>query len=141
MSEWDVIGKRDPQLPQMFYPVANTSTTLMPGDVIAARCTMVKNAITFFSLGAFDTLNIGHLQYNLHISLSYVFIQVNNRDRITWIGATNNDEMCNFYVMYWVYGKQQVHPDICFSAGPPEWSWHKSAGLRNIPEKEASTVN
>jgi len=106
MSQWDVIGKRDPQLPQMFYPVANTSTTLMPGDVIAARCTMV-----------------------------------NNRDRRTWIGATNNDEMCNFYVMYWVYGKQQVHPDICFSAGPPEWSWHKSAGLRNIPEKEASTVN
>merc|ERR1712001_89911 len=82
-----------------FYPVANTSTTLMPQDVIAARCTMV-----------------------------------NNRDRRTWIGATNNDEMCNFYVMYWVYGKQQVHPDICFSAGPPEWSWHKSAGLRNIPE-------
>ena len=48
MSQWDLIGKRDPQLPQMFYPVANTSTTLMPQDVIAARCTMVKNVITFF---------------------------------------------------------------------------------------------
>ena len=77
----------------------------------------------------------------MYLPILYVFIQVNNRDRRTWIGATNNDEMCNFYVMYWVYGKQQVHPDICFSAGPPEWSWHKSAGLRNIPEKEASTVN
>ena len=43
--------------------------------------------------------------------------------------------------MYWVYGKQQVHPNICFSAGPPEWSWHESAGLRNIPEKAASTLD
>ena len=51
MSQWDVIGKRDPQLPQMFYPVANTSTTLMPGDVIAARCTMVKKYITIFHWG------------------------------------------------------------------------------------------
>ena len=23
------------------------------------------------------------------------------RDRITWVGATADDEMCNFYVMYW----------------------------------------
>ena len=102
-------------------------------------CLEKYNVNAPFSLGVFD--NIGDLLYSIHLSISYVFIQVNNRDRITWIGATNNDEMCNFYVMYWVYGKQQVHPDICFSAGPPEWSWHKSAGLRNIPEKEASTVN
>jgi len=105
MSHWDLIGKRDPQKPQMFYPVADEKVTLKPGDVVAARCTMVDN-----------------------------------RDRVTWIGATNNDEMCNFYIMYWVYGKQQVHPNICFSAGPPEWSWHESAGLRNIPEKAASTL-
>jgi peptidylglycine monooxygenase len=104
MSHWDLIGKRDPQKPQMFYPVADDSVTLKPGDVVAARCTMV-----------------------------------NNRDQVTWIGATNNDEMCNFYIMYWVHGKRPVHPNICFSPGPPEWSWHQSAGLRNIPEKEAST--
>merc|ERR1711881_515568 len=106
MSNWDLIGKRDPQKPQMFFPVADEKVTLKPGDVVAARCTMV-----------------------------------NNLDRVVWIGATNNDEMCNFYIMYWVYGKQQVHPNICFSAGPPEWSWHESAGLKNIPEKAASTLN
>jgi len=106
MSNWDLIGKRDPQKPQMFYPVKDEKVTLKPGDVVAARCTMV-----------------------------------NNLDRVVWIGATNNDEMCNFYIMYWVYGKQQVHPNICFSAGPPEWSWHESAGLKNIPEKEASTLD
>ena len=41
MSNWDLIGKRDPQKPQMFYPVADESVTLQPGDVVAARCTMV----------------------------------------------------------------------------------------------------
>jgi peptidylglycine monooxygenase len=66
---------------------------------------------------------------------------VNNRDRVVWIGATNNDEMCNFYIMFWVYGSRPVHPNICFSPGPPEWSWYKSAMLRNVPEKEASTLN
>ena len=86
------------------------------------------------------TFKSSDLQYKLYLPTLYVFIQVNNRDRRTWIGATNNDEMCNFYIMYWVYGKQPVHPNICFSAGPPEWSWHESAGLRNIPEKEASTL-
>jgi len=106
MSNWDLIGKRDPQTPQMFYPVSDESVTLKPGDVVAARCTMV-----------------------------------NNRDQVTWIGATNNDEMCNFYIMYWVHGKRPVHPNICFSPGPPDWSWHQSAGLRNIPEKEASILN
>ena len=43
MSHWDLIGKRDPQKPQMFYPVADEKVTLKPGDVVAARCTMVKN--------------------------------------------------------------------------------------------------
>jgi peptidylglycine monooxygenase len=106
MSHWDLIGKRSPQKPQMFYPVADESVTLKKGDVVAARCTMV-----------------------------------NNRDRVVWIGATNNDEMCNFYIMFWVYGSRPVHPNICFSPGPPEWSWYKSAMLRNVPEKEASTLN
>ena len=38
-----MIGKRDPQKPQMFYPVADEKVTLKPGDVVAARCTMVNN--------------------------------------------------------------------------------------------------
>jgi len=40
--EWSLIGKRDPQLPQMFYPIANESFTINHGDYIAARCTMVS---------------------------------------------------------------------------------------------------
>jgi len=42
VDEWTLIGKRDPQLPQMFYPVAN-NLTLTRGDTVAARCTMVSN--------------------------------------------------------------------------------------------------
>ena len=31
---------------------------------------------------------------------------VSYRDRITWVGSTAEDEMCNFYMMYWVEGNQ-----------------------------------
>ena len=37
---WSLIGRRDPQLPEIFAPVANQSMVLRKGDVIAARCTM-----------------------------------------------------------------------------------------------------
>ena len=42
-QDWTLLGKKDPQLPQAFYPVdestANT-TVIRNGDVIATRCTM-----------------------------------------------------------------------------------------------------
>ena len=40
--EWSLIGKKDPQLPQMFYPVDDSSMILENGDTVAARCTMVR---------------------------------------------------------------------------------------------------
>ena len=40
--EWSLIGKEDPQKPQMFYPVENAEMTLSGGDTVAARCTMVS---------------------------------------------------------------------------------------------------
>jgi peptidylglycine monooxygenase len=36
---WQLIGKKNPLLPQMFYAVANRAP-LRRGDVLAARCTM-----------------------------------------------------------------------------------------------------
>ena len=77
---WTLIGKRDPQKPQMFYPIKDTSLTLTEGDTVAARCTMV-----------------------------------NTRDRITYIGSTNEDEMCNFYIMYWVEGNGPMKKNTCFT--------------------------
>lgn len=106
---WTLIGKRDPQKPQMFYPITDSGLTLTQGDRVAARCTMV-----------------------------------NHRDRITAVGATNEDEMCNFYIMYWVDGPVPMDKGTCFTPGPPLWSWGGSwlmgGGLRNIPDKEASTL-
>lgn len=105
-QHWKLIGKKDPQLPQMFYPV-ESDMLVKKGDIIAARCTMV-----------------------------------NHRDRTTYVGPTNEDEMCNFYMMYWVKGKQPISPNTCFSRGPPTWSWGGFFGgnLNNIPDIEASTL-
>ncbi|CAG0892632.1 unnamed protein product [Darwinula stevensoni] len=101
-DEWTLIGKRDPQLPQMFYPVFN-SMTIQPGDIVASRCTMKSN-----------------------------------RWRFTTVGPTNEHEMCNFYLMYWVDGKRSLKQKKCVSVGPPLSYW-RTYPLRNIPE-DASTL-
>lgn len=101
-DDWQLIGKKDPQLPQMFYPVAN-DLTLTKGDTVAARCTMQSN-----------------------------------RDRTTRVGSTNEDEMCNFYMMYWAE-KEILRKKTCFSLGPPFYYWNRS-GLRDIPDSDASSL-
>jgi hypothetical protein len=35
--------------------------------------------------------------------------------RITYIGTTVEDEMCNFYMMYWVKGKEVMTLNSCFT--------------------------
>ena len=80
-DSWELIGKQDPQQPQMFYPVNNPELSLTRGDVVAARCTMA-----------------------------------NTRDRTTFVGATKEDEMCNFYIMYWVEGDSPMEQTTCISA-------------------------
>ena len=38
---WTELGRRSPQLPQMFFPVQDADKiTVNKGDVLAARCTM-----------------------------------------------------------------------------------------------------
>ncbi|KAI4488885.1 PREDICTED: peptidylglycine alpha-hydroxylating monooxygenase [Polistes canadensis] len=61
--------------------------------------------------------------------------------RNTWtnIGSTNEDEMCNFYLMYYVENDEPLDMKYCFTPGPPVYYWEKN-GLRNIPDKEASTL-
>lgn len=81
---WIELGRRSPQLPQMFYPIS-TNITIKKGDTIAARCTML-----------------------------------NNLDHPVFVGATGDDEMCNFYVMYYSSAKTLKH-DVCFTNGPPFW--------------------
>ncbi|XP_023347961.1 peptidylglycine alpha-hydroxylating monooxygenase isoform X2 [Eurytemora carolleeae] len=125
--EWTLIGKKDPQLPQMFYPVENT-LTLNKGDTVAARCTMVSYRSRITWVGATDEDEM----CNFYIMY---------RSRITWVGATDEDEMCNFYIMYWVSGDKILNNEVCRSMGPPVYSWSGwlvGGGLSNIPQDASS---
>lgn len=105
-DQWTEIGKKNPMEPQMFYPVEQNNMTIVKGDVLAARCTMVSDRI-----------------------------------RTTKVGPTNKDEMCNFYVMYWVEGKEPLEQKYCFTMGPPFYYWERGFPfLNNIPMKEASSI-
>lgn len=107
--KWTLLGKRDPQLPQMFEKIQDDSDlTLSNGDTLATRCTMV-----------------------------------NYKDSAVSVGTTNEDEMCNFYLMYWVDGQDILEQKSCWSLGPPVYSWGGwllGGGLSNIPDSEASTL-
>jgi len=104
-GKWKLIGKRNPQDPQMFYPVNNTNLVLRKNDILAARCTMT-----------------------------------NKSDREISIGSRGSDEMCNFYMMYWVDGEKLLNDATCLSPGAPNYYWAKQGGLDNIPDADASSL-
>ncbi|CAF1561509.1 unnamed protein product [Rotaria magnacalcarata] len=99
-QEWTEIGRRSPQLPQMFYPIEK-DVAIQQGDYVAAVCTML-----------------------------------NTNSHIVRIGPTGNDEMCNFYMMYWVDGDQLLNEDVCSSSGPPRYYFGRDRHLNvdKIPE-------
>lgn len=90
-NHMQLIGQRDPQQPQMFYPIEDTTMEIGQGDGLYAYC-----------------------DYN------------NTRGHDVMIGATNNDEMCNFYVMYWIDGPDLLEEQDCMQFNP-------SGGGHDIP--------
>ncbi|CAI4230286.1 unnamed protein product [Auanema sp. JU1783] len=98
-DDWYLIGRRDPQLPQMFVPVKNESMVIYRGDMLAARC-----------------------------------ILKNNEDHVITMGGTGEDEMCNFYIMYWAENGQILRDNTCFSPGAPYYHWTTEANLDHIPK-------
>uniref|UniRef100_A0A2I9LP74 peptidylglycine monooxygenase n=1 Tax=Centruroides hentzi TaxID=88313 RepID=A0A2I9LP74_9SCOR len=58
----------------------------------------------------------------------------NFRDRVTSVGATAEDEMCNFYMMYYVNGNDILDEKYCFSMGPPGYYWKNDLLIGKIPE-------
>ncbi|XP_055317707.1 peptidylglycine alpha-hydroxylating monooxygenase [Sitodiplosis mosellana] len=64
-----------------------------------------------------------------------------NRKRLTFIGATNEDEMCNFYLMYYVENGDPLSRKYCFGSGPPKYYWRNDESLQNIPDEEASQLD
>merc|ERR1719391_811990 len=61
---------------------------------------------------------------------------VSYRDRMTWVGATAEDEMCNFYLMYWVDGQEKLNNERCVSVGPPVYSWDRMTWVGATAEDE-----
>ncbi|XP_063066155.1 peptidyl-glycine alpha-amidating monooxygenase B isoform X2 [Engraulis encrasicolus] len=90
-GKWTLIGRQSPQLPQAFYPVAN-SVSVEYGDTLAARCVFTGEG----------------------------------RTTKTRIGGTSDDEMCNFYIMYYMESKHAEPYMDCMEHGPTEL-------FRNIP--------
>ncbi|XP_011691064.1 PREDICTED: peptidylglycine alpha-hydroxylating monooxygenase-like [Wasmannia auropunctata] len=60
------------------------------------------------------------------------------RDSITYVGKRNQDEMCNYYILYYVDEGTPLKQKSCFSPGPPSYYWKQE--LSNIPDEEASTL-
>ncbi|XP_052796363.1 peptidylglycine alpha-hydroxylating monooxygenase-like isoform X2 [Mya arenaria] len=67
----------------------------------------------------------------------------NDKNTVMNIGSTQNDEMCNFYMMYYVDGDKTMSGTYCFTEGPPRYYWANDERMRNaiknIP-KDASLV-
>merc|ERR1711879_582552 len=49
-KNWDLIGKKSPKDPQMFYPIKDSSMTLTHGDILAARCTWLIPMTMMYTL-------------------------------------------------------------------------------------------
>ncbi|XP_064475097.1 peptidylglycine alpha-hydroxylating monooxygenase-like [Ornithodoros turicata] len=67
----------------------------------------------------------------------------NFRDRTTYVGSTGNDEMCNFYIMYYVDGDKIPSGNTCFSSGPPLYYWNADRDVAPVPEdieRDASSL-
>ncbi|XP_066258953.1 peptidylglycine alpha-hydroxylating monooxygenase [Euwallacea similis] len=62
------------------------------------------------------------------------------RDVYTEVGPTNKDEMCNFYLMYYVEEGNPLETPSCYDMGPPNQFWQTNDDLNNIPDKEASSL-
>jgi len=60
------------------------------------------------------------------------------------VGSTGNDEMCNFYLMYFVDGDRILNKKYCFTQGPPFYYWNTDSRVGSVPENvdiEASQLN
>jgi len=57
----------------------------------------------------------------------------NNENHPIEVGPTSEDEMCNFYLMYYTNGKP-LSNNVCSSPGAPYYHLGRDAGLNHIPE-------
>ena len=59
----------------------------------------------------------------------------NFRSRDTYIGPTGDDEMCNFYMMYYIEGDKPMSEKYCFSNGPNSYYWDRDSNVGYVPQE------
>lgn len=125
------------------YPFAYRTHTHSLGKVVSGY--VIKPNDTWIELGKRDPLTpqmfypvTNKVPITYGDTLAARCTMKNTRDRTTYIGQTNEDEMCNMYIMYYVENDTPLKQKYCFSAGPPLYYWRQR--LRNIPEIQASTL-
>ncbi|KZC09096.1 Peptidylglycine alpha-hydroxylating monooxygenase [Dufourea novaeangliae] len=126
------------------HPIAYRTHTHSLGKVVSGY--LVKSDYTWTELGKRDPLT-PQMFYPIHNKVSAGLgdqiaarcTMQSTRDSWTYIGATKSDEMCNFYLMYYVENDEPLSMKYCFTFGPPHYYW-RNAGLFNIPDVEASSL-
>ncbi|BFY98917.1 hypothetical protein BsWGS_01957 [Bradybaena similaris] len=61
----------------------------------------------------------------------------NTLDHDVAIGPTQNDEMCNLYIMYYVNQPPILKDQTCASMGPPRWYWQDFSDQTRLNLKAA----
>ncbi|XP_018055398.1 PREDICTED: peptidylglycine alpha-hydroxylating monooxygenase [Atta colombica] len=125
------------------YPFAYRTHTHSLGKVVSGY--VVKPNDKWIELGKRDPLT-PQMFYPVTNKVSITYgdklaarcTMQSTRDRTTFIGGTNEDEMCNMYIMYYVKEGTPLERKYCFTAGPPLYYWKQE--LNNIPDKEASKL-
>ncbi|KAG7213297.1 hypothetical protein KM043_002596 [Ampulex compressa] len=126
------------------HPFAYRTHTHSLGKVVSGY--LIKDDYKWIELGKRDPLT-PQMFYPVHNSVTATkgdqiaarCTMQSSRDRLTKIGTTNQDEMCNFYLMYFVENGEPLNMKYCITQGPPRYYW-QYAGLVNIPTREASTL-
>ncbi|XP_032666055.1 peptidylglycine alpha-hydroxylating monooxygenase isoform X2 [Odontomachus brunneus] len=125
------------------YPFAYRTHTHSLGQVVSGY--VVKPNSEWIELGKRDPLT-PQMFYPVTNKIPVTYGDIlaarctmkSTRDRYTFVGETNEDEMCNMYFMYYVENDTPLKQKYCFSSGPPTYYWKNN--LNNIPDEEASSL-
>lgn len=125
------------------YPFAYRTHTHSLGKVVSGY--VVKPNDEWIELGKRDPLTpqmfypvTNRVPVTYGDTLAARCTMESTRDTFTLVGETNQDEMCNMYIMYYVENEEPLERKYCFTVGPPSYYWRGK--LYNIPDVEASTL-
>ncbi|XP_076350248.1 peptidylglycine alpha-hydroxylating monooxygenase-like [Tachypleus tridentatus] len=135
--------------PVVLHPFAFRTHTHQLGKVVAGY--VMRKDGTWERIGKHDPLR-PQMFYPVNKKISIFQGDVvaarctmkNFRDVTTRVGLTGNDEMCNFYIMYYVNGDRILTDKYCFTAGPPVYRWRYDPSIGDVPpdvDADASSLN